>query len=153
MAQRLKHLPARRETRVQSLGRLFKFWKYVFFHGDWLHLPIIQGHSFSQFPFMIKTATFHFLYLFGRKHISESSDPSFHCIVKLFFLGCILNIHTPKDYNFSSIHCLGFNSILFTGGEDFSLSFKLSNDFHCNYTLPEGIPVYVPFTILTRRLL
>ena len=94
---------------------LFKFCKYVFFHGDWLHLPIIQGHSFSQFPFMIKTATFHFLSFFGRKHISESSDLSSHCIVKFFFLGCILNIHTLKDYKFSSIHCLGFNSILFTG--------------------------------------
>ena len=125
----------------------------MFSHGDWLHLHIIQGHSFSQFPFMIKTATFHFLSLFGRKHISESSDPSSHCIVKLCFLGCILSIYTSKDYNFSSIRCLGFNSILFIGGEVFSLSFKLSNDFHFNYTLPEGIPVYVPFTILTRRLL
>ena len=94
---------------------LFKFCKYVFFHGHWLHLPIIQEHSFIQFPFIIKTATFHFLSFFGRKQISESSDLSSHCIVKFLFLGCILNIHTLKDYHFSSIHCLGFNSILFTG--------------------------------------
>lgn len=82
--------------------------------------------------------------------VPESSIPSSYSKMKVFILGYIFHLCASKDYHFSSIHRFGFKIPSCSLDLELFFPFKHRSDFHFNYSLPEGIHIYILFTILTR---